>query len=329
MTPQISVVVPTFRRDALLRQCLDQLLDQSLAPSQYEIIVCDDGPCESTRELVEQYQRNGGPVIRYVPVAETQGPAAARNRGWKCARAEIVAFTDDDCQPARDWLAQGFEAIADADAVTGRTVVPVSDPPTDYERDTAGLASAEFITANCLCRKSALADVGGFDERFTAAWREDSDLHFSLLERGFRVARAPGMVVVHPVRPAPWGISVKLQRKGIWDPLLWFKHPRLYAERIPRYPRLYLVIAMCLVGAAVGALAGYRRLLVLSILCWIAATVLFTVRRLRGTTRDPSHVTEMIVTSILIPPLSLFWRLVGLARWRQETRSPPRRAVEA
>ena len=48
----------------------------------------------------------------------------------------------------------------------------------------------------------ALAAVGGFDERFRAAWREDSDLLFTLLERGGRVVPIPAAIVVHPVRTA-------------------------------------------------------------------------------------------------------------------------------
>src|SRR5205085_6758012 len=47
----------------------------------------------------------------------------------------------------------------------------------------------------------------GFDERFTSAWREDSDLHFRLLEQEACIRKVPEAVVVHPVRPAPWAES--------------------------------------------------------------------------------------------------------------------------
>lgn len=60
MSVQISVVVPTYRRDDLLRICLKRLLSQSLSADQYEIIVCDDGPSESTRALVESLQIDSG-----------------------------------------------------------------------------------------------------------------------------------------------------------------------------------------------------------------------------------------------------------------------------
>ena len=51
---------------------------------------------------------------------------------------------------------------------------------------------AEFVTANCFCRREVLEAVGGFDERFTAAWREDSDLHFRLLDTGGTIVRVHG-----------------------------------------------------------------------------------------------------------------------------------------
>ena len=73
--------------------------------------------------------------------------------------------------------------------------------PTDYELDAAGLASAEFATANVFVERAALMRIGGFDERFTSAWREDSDLQFALIEAGFVLARADDAVVLIPFGP--------------------------------------------------------------------------------------------------------------------------------
>src|SRR4051812_698513 len=109
----ISVVVPTYRRPELLRRCLDALLEQDIPPNRYEIIVCDDGPDEATRKLVEATAaRVGGrgPQIEYMPITATQGPAGARNCGWQRARAPVVAFTDDDTIADRGWLREGWRA---------------------------------------------------------------------------------------------------------------------------------------------------------------------------------------------------------------------------
>jgi glycosyltransferase involved in cell wall biosynthesis len=328
MTTFVSVVVPTYRRNDLLGRCLARLQNQSLDPSHYEVIVCDDAPDESTRELVQSLARPEGPALVYVPVTATQGPAGARNAGWRSGRGSIVAFTDDDCLPEPGWLAAGLAALAHADAATGRTVVPVPERPTDHERDTAGLATAEFITANCFCQRTALEEVGGFDERFTAAWREDSDLHFSLLERGKRIVKADDAVVVHPVRPASWGVSIEAQRKGVFDPLLWRKHPALYAQRIGPYPKLYYFAAAGIAFTPAGLFVRSPSLGIVGVALWLAVTLVFTERRLRGASHSVSHVFEMLFTSALIPPLSLFWRVVGILRFCRDLRSHDRGPAE-
>ncbi len=177
MTVRVSVVVPTCRRAQLLDRCLSALLAQDLEAAAYEVIVADDAASGETKRQVEKWARLARPALVYIPVRETHGPAAARNAGWRMARGEIIAFTDDDCLPDPAWLRAGTAALADgAAAAWGRIRMPLPHPPTDYQRNEAGLEQAEFVTANCFCRRDALEAVDGFDERFTMAWREDADL---------------------------------------------------------------------------------------------------------------------------------------------------------
>jgi GT2 family glycosyltransferase len=283
--PRVSVVVPTCGRAELLERCIAALANQSLPRGDYEIIVVDDSALRS-------------------------GPAAARNRGWRKARAPLIAFTDDDTVPDREWLKRALEAMKDdVDAATGRIVMPIPRQPTDYERDAQGLERAEFVTANCFVRKAVLERLGGFDEGFRLPWREDSDLHFRLLLSGARLARAPHAVVVHPVRPAGWGVSVKQQKKVMYDALLFKKHRRLYRERIRSGARWdYYFIAASLTLAAAGVTPA--------LLLWSVLTARFFLQRLRGASKRPSHVLEMAVTSALIPPLAVFWRVAGALRYR-------------
>jgi GT2 family glycosyltransferase len=283
--PRVSVVVPTCGRAELLERCVAALENQSLPRGEYEIIVVDDSALRS-------------------------GPAAARNRGWRKARAPVIAFTDDDTVPDREWLKRALEAMKeDVDAATGRIVMPIPRKPTDYERDAQGLERAEFVTANCFIRKAVLERLGGFDEGFRLPWREDSDLHFRLLRSGARLAHAPQAVVVHPVRPAGWGVSVKQQKKVMYDALLFKKHRRLYRERIRSGARWdYYFIVASLALAATGSTPA--------LLLWALLTLRFLLQRLRGASKRPSHVLEMAVTSVLIPPLAVFWRVAGALRYR-------------
>jgi GT2 family glycosyltransferase len=316
----VSVVVPTCGRPDLLGKCLGALTQQRYEPSRFEIIVVDDAPANATRTVVEAWSsstRATGLRISYLPSPGPHGPAAARNRGWHAARAAIVAFTDDDTMPDRDWLANGLRAFEpDVQAVWGRIVMPHSGVPTDYERDAKGLERAEFVTANCFCRKQVLEQIGGFDERFEFAWREDADLYFRLLERPQRIVHAPAAVVVHPIRPAAWGVSLRQQKKIQSDALLYKKHSALYRQRIRATPRwdYYAVVLSLLVW--LGALAfGWYQAASIAGGIWLALTGRFFVQRLADTAKTPSHIAEMLVTSMLIPPLAVFWRAVGAVKF--------------
>ena len=316
--PRISVVVPTFRRPALLARCLSALLAQGLSPEAFEILVVDDGQDEETKRTVGKVAASSSVRIRYLEAGPAGGPASARNIGWRAATADVIAFTDDDCVPSRGWLQAGLDAIsAGVDGACGQVIVPISTRPTDYERDAAGLERAEFVTANCFYRRRALEAVGGFDPRFRLAWREDSDLFFGLLERALPLAYAPGAMVVHPVRRAPWGVSLSQQRKSLFNALLYRKHPELYRQRIQSRPPLhYYAILLALAVGLVAAVLGRPVVALAAFAAWLSLTLAFGIQRLQHTSRAPGHVLEMLVTSTLIPVLAVFWRLVGAARFR-------------
>ncbi len=336
---RISVVVPTCKRPDLLKRCLQALTQQDIDSSRFEVIVVDDAACDCTREVVEHFAQCKATchTIHYVPVTSKHGPAAARNTGWRAARGEIIAFTDDDCIPTPGWLRAGLAAFGPGVVgVSGKLIVPLRDNPTDYERNAAHLETSEFITANCFYRRECLAAIGGFDERFSTAWREDSDLIFTL----FNYARAranhnhhnhhashahthnafvfaPAAVVIHPVRPAQWGISLKQQRKSMFNALLYKKHPRLYREKIQAAPPWhYYGIVGALLLMCIALSSKKQSLACVGLCLWALLTGRFCLQRLEQTSHEPHHVAEMILTSALIPPLSIFWRLRGAIKFR-------------
>ncbi len=317
----VSVVVPTCGRLDLLDRCLDALTRQTLPGTRYELIIVDDEPNHNTLHLVAGWRArtlDRGPRLAYVPNAGPHGPAAARNRGWRVAQADIVAFTDDDTVPAPAWLASGLAAFTDhVDALCGKIEMPLPAVPTDYQRDARLLESAEFVTANCFCRKGVLERLDGFDERFTSPWREDSDLHFRLLKINATIAHAPEALVVHPVRPAPWGVSLLQIKKVAFDALLYKKHPDLYRQKIQGAPRWdYYAIVAALLAVLAGWVGNLAWLATLGGAAWLTLTGRLCARRLSGTAKTVSHVAEMVVTSALIPPLAVFWRIAGAIRYR-------------
>ena len=322
--PRVSVVIPTYRRPELLSRCLAAVFAQRLGPADFEVTVVDDGHDDATRQAVDRMRAAAPPgaILVYLRPAQGRGPAVARNWGWRASRAPLIAFTDDDTIPDPDWLLQGARSMAmrpEWAACCGQVVVPLDrpGPPTDHERMTQGLESAEFVTANAFVRREALERVGGFDERFTRAWREDSDLQFRLMQEAGEVGRSPLAIVQHPVRPERWGVCLRQQHNTFFDALLYKKHPRLYRERIRPVPPwdYYAIVAFTVAAAllgflgaagAAGACAALAVLLVLR-LAW---------RRLRPTRRTVSHACEMLATSVLIPYLSVYWRLRGAIRFK-------------
>ncbi|HEY9280760.1 MAG TPA: glycosyltransferase [Eoetvoesiella sp.] len=316
----VSVIVPTYKRPDLLKRCLAALLHQSISGDTYEIIVCDDGPSSVVAELLQQlaaHQGNNRPLMRYIAVTATQGPAAARNAGWHIARAPIIAFTDDDTIADPGWLSAGLSAMASgAHAAVGAIIMPLPEKLTDYEKDAGRLQQAEFATANCFVRRDALEMVGGFDERYTQAWREDSDLHFSLLKNGCLIIRAPNAIVMHPLRPARFAAGLAMQKKVMFDVLLYRKHRHLYRERIRKGPPwLYLLVTASLIVAFFAFLSGWAAAAKVALYIWVALSLGFFIYRLARTSFALRNIAELLVTSVLIPPLSIFWRVVGAARF--------------
>lgn len=284
--------------------------------------MADDEPSYLTRRLVNHCAADAatlGVYLRYIPVMGSHGPSAARNAGRRIARGEILAFTDDDCIPMPDWLRYGVASfVGNVAGASGKIIVPRQSPPTDYERDLMDLELVgEFITANCFYRSDILDLVGGFDERFTIPWREDTDLFFTLLERGYNLVNAVAAVVVHPVRPAPWGISVRLQRKSMFNALLYKKHPTLYRQRVQAMPpwRYYTIVFVAFLTLWY-ALRGQRQRALVAFGLWALLTCWFCAQRLHGTARSPSHIAEMVITSMPIPFLSTFWRILGGVKFR-------------
>jgi glycosyltransferase involved in cell wall biosynthesis len=315
----ITVVIPTYNRLELLRKCLSCLQSQTLSKNSFEVIVVSDGPDQATEHAVAQFVLQTDLQLRFFATQRKGGPACARNLGWLQARAALVAFTDDDCLPTSNWLSEivsnykGERYIA----YSGKTVVPMPKVVTDFALNTANLETARFITANCACTKAALIKTGGFDESFQLAWREDSDLHFKFIENEIDIVKLDSAVVVHPVRSAPWGVSLFEQNKGRFDALLYRKYPDLFKSNlhvpILGYYLILLVTGLLLHNLIFGGRAIFGWTWAVVLVCLFGKIV---YQRLKNRHKGLSQVAEMIVTSLLIPYLSIYWRIYGSVKYR-------------
>lgn len=230
--PAIAVVVPTYNRAPSLARLLDAIDPDEVAALGAEIVVVDDGSSDGTADVVAA---SSLPV--HLVRQANQGPAAARNAGWRAATAPIVVFVDDDCVPQPGWLtdhAAAFddERIAGAggtiEALVGGFVADfvTADGSVDHGRAPGGDADADptyLVTANASFRRTALVEAHGFAEHYRAEREgatgritagEDVDLCWRLVDAGWRLVRADGATVAHDHRIAVPALVRTYLRQG-------------------------------------------------------------------------------------------------------------------
>ncbi|MDG4825803.1 glycosyltransferase [Asanoa sp. WMMD1127] len=303
----ISLVVPTLGRPSL-RVLLDALAAQ-IGADPVEIILVDDRADGAALETGFRVLRGGG-----------NGPAAARNVGWRAARGDWVVFVDDDVVPDPGWWARlrsDLKVPGDVGGVQARVSVPLPADrrPTDWERNTAGLADAPWITADMAYRRAALAEVGGFDERFPRAFREDADLAYRVRAAGWRLRRGERSIT-HPVRPADLWASVRVQAGNADDALLrrrygadWRSLLEIPPGRRRRHAVVTGALAVGLAAATADRLRGgsgpLRAVAAAGGLVWAVGTAEFAARRVAAGPRTPREIAAMALTSVVIPPVAI------------------------
>ena len=181
-TPFFSVVIPTYNRKRELERALDSLLSQSF--KDFEVLVCDDGSTDGTREVCEKWA--GALKISYLYNNNSGGPAKPRNNGMRHAKGEWVCFLDSDDW----WYASKLERIRElsenADVIYHDCYSFTGPGRRKNMARGRSLQSPVFEdlmvgwnplvnSATCI-RKSILDASGGFDEDRQLIAVEDFDL---------------------------------------------------------------------------------------------------------------------------------------------------------
>lgn len=319
-----TIVVPTIGR-ATVHRLLAEIAGQ-------------DGPGPIAVLLVDDRAQPDPPLVFDVALPVTvlrsggRGPAAARNVGWRAATTPWIAFVDDDVVPQAGWRRQLAEDLAAAEAegaVGTQAVIEVPATPgrraTDDERRTQRLADAKWITADMAYRRSTLVEVGGFDERFPRAYREDSDIALRITLRGNSIAHGTRRST-HPVAQASLMSSVRAQIGNRDNALLRRKFGRGWRAAVGEGPgRLpaHTATTAAAVCAMFAAAARRRRAAAMAALAWLALTGEFAARRFFSGPRTLGEAGRMLFTSALIPPAALYHRIRGESAFRGARRDPP------
>ena len=206
MTSEISVVIPTFQRGAQLPLLLSSLAEQTLSSDRFEVVVVDDCSTDDTTEIVERLAGSMPYQLRVLRTPVNDGPAAARNLGWKSAASAVVAFIDDDCIPSPGWLEHGLAAISSEPGigvVQGRTTAPEGTDVTTLRgwylwRIIEG-PTAYFEGCNLFFPRQVLETTGGFNEEIRY-YGEDCAAGWSVLEAGFGRAFSSEAAVEHELQ---------------------------------------------------------------------------------------------------------------------------------
>lgn len=168
MKKKVTVIVPTYQHWDELRKCVNALQDQSYPEDAFEVLIINNDP---TSKLPFNFELSSNFKLLE---QSTPGSYAARNKGIECATGDIIAFTDSDCIPHRDWLRNGVEALGnEVELVAGHVEVFFESTKLNfieiYEKMYAfdqenNAKNGVSVTANMIVKKSVFDKVGNFDD---------------------------------------------------------------------------------------------------------------------------------------------------------------------
>ncbi len=321
MSARADLVIPTIGRPAL--RTLLRALAGGEGPRLGLMVIVDDrrGP----RTPLPVHEAVGAAHEVRVVRGKGAGPAAARNTGWRLTSAPWVAFLDDDVVPERLWRAR---LAADLDAVPlevagSQGVIRVPRPsgrrPTDHERGVIGLERAAWATADMAYRRSVLGELGGFDERFRRAYREDADFALRALSAGHRLVRGR-REVRHPIGAPRASASLRAQAGNADDVLMRALHGRDWRARSGAHAgrrRRHLAITAAAGLAIAGAASDHRRTALVGAACWAAGTAELAIARIAPGPRTAREVALMAATSAALPIAAAWHTARGVAGRRR------------
>lgn len=224
--PLFSVVVPTYERHDQLDELVAHL--QKQIERDFEVVLVD----QSAERWAGANQSYGFPLTYYH--SPVKGAVRARNTGAMLAQGTVIAFVDDDCLPAEDWLSRARIYFSDPNVVGVEGLIHsdhLGDP--DWRPVTnVGFEGIGFMTANLFVRSGAFQYLGGFDLQFDRPhFREDTDFGWRLLDLG-KIPYAKDVKVFHPAQPRSKERESAAERVKFFqkDALLYSKHPEKYRQ---------------------------------------------------------------------------------------------------
>lgn len=206
----ITVIIPTYNRALILAECLKALAAQQLAAAErFEVIVIDDGSADDTAQVVGSFI-NSHPKIFSSYSQANSGANAARNRGIRYAKGELLLFINDDTIAIPTMLAEHLRLHqryrADNVAVLGKVTISPKVPYSAFSKvhldcmysrweGMFELPWVAFYTCNISVKKAFLEQYGLFEE--SLRYHEDVELGERLSHHGLRIFYQPTALGYH------------------------------------------------------------------------------------------------------------------------------------
>ncbi|WP_339305810.1 glycosyltransferase [Paenibacillus sp. FSL L8-0435] len=221
---KISVIIPTYERSSYLLRLLRRLCQSRY--KHFDVIIIDQSEQPTN---VDRFLDRLNMQYHHVSF---RGAGLARNFGAKIATGAIIAFTDDDCIPSKNWLSKASELFLEKDiiGIEGRIYAPKykTNPKKYRVVSNRGLENFGFMTANLFLKREYFHRVGGFDERFNNPhFREDTDFGWRLQRYG-EILFSEDVKVLHPSER--YREETNRNHFFVHDALLFHKHPEKYLE---------------------------------------------------------------------------------------------------
>lgn len=218
-----SIIVPVYNNSQGIRTVLRSLVNQDFKKGAYEIIVVDNGSNDDTAAAVRKTCQEHPDLVNYLSENENRGSYAARNKGIRHARGEILAFTDSDCTASADWLIKGLEHMDrfNASCIGGNILFTYvnKDKPNIFEiiDSTTNLNQEKYVncyrfaaTANLFVKKVVFEKYGPFRPDMVSGG--DVEFGMRISGQGEKIKYARDAVVYHPARSTFYELFEKVKR---------------------------------------------------------------------------------------------------------------------
>jgi len=241
----MSVVIPMHNSEETIERCLESVIKYS---HDCEIIVVDDGSTDKSCRTVEKLPVK---LMR----CEHKGPAKARNVGWRFASGDVIMFLDSDVIVTKNFFDEIMKPFSDENVICSQGVYINANKDNtvsryehmEIEKQQKHGTTKNMATYATMIKREYIEKTGGFDETFTIAGGEDTDLGFKLLKYG-KIFLTKNAKVYHYHNTSLWSYMKKQFQRACWRIYLYREHPHMAGGDDYATKRIHIEFMFSLLG---------------------------------------------------------------------------------